>query len=254
MLTNLPTPDGMEQSALRLYFTAWDHVFRIIDEMATDEMLSFSVKNGRTKPDDGSADLVDEFITLAQPDLQLAYTLIQQSQEIGLKARICAVSPFLLLLGSDVRTWPSSDADFTQFRTLDASDLVKVVNSVCTQALSTRFANLYEVVRGHRNKVYHQGTFNNRLDPVVLLSALVTQYHELYPNRIWLRDRLDFQGQTRHGFFYTKHYNERTIVLSELLTLFAVLTNTQYIMLFGFSKKQAALHLPPMLSRCQDRR
>jgi hypothetical protein len=34
----------------------------------------------------------DDFLTRAQPDLQLAYTLIQQSQEIALKAKICAVS------------------------------------------------------------------------------------------------------------------------------------------------------------------
>jgi hypothetical protein len=56
--------------------------------------------------------------------------------------------------------------------------------------------------------------------------------------RIWLCDRLDFQGQARHGLFYTKHYNEKTIVLLELATLFPLLTNTQYCNLFGFSKKQ----------------
>jgi hypothetical protein len=86
----------------------------------------------------------EEFMARAQPDLQLAYTLIQQSQEIALKAKICAVSPFLLLLGSDVRTWPKHDADFTQFRTLDASDLIKVANTVCSPGINCKFAEIYQ--------------------------------------------------------------------------------------------------------------
>lgn len=125
MLTNLPTSDLPEESALRIYFTAWDHVISIISEMRETETLSFAVHRGRMKPDDGNEREVATFVSGSQHDLQLAYTLIQQSQELGLKARICAVSPFLLLLGSDVRAWPAVDADFGRFRTLDASDLIK---------------------------------------------------------------------------------------------------------------------------------
>jgi hypothetical protein len=128
MLTNIPTADGMEQIALRLYFTAWNHVITIIGEMLETDVLSFSVAHGHIKPDGDNIEDIDEYITRAQSDLQIAYTLIQQSQEISLKAKICEISPFLLLLGTDVRTWPSSDADFTRFRTLDAADLVKVAS------------------------------------------------------------------------------------------------------------------------------
>src|ERR1700741_1495595 len=127
MLKNIPSPDSMEQVSLRLYFTAWVHVNDILIDLLQVE-------------DDSKE--VNELILRAQPDLQLSYTLIQQSQEIALKAKICAVSPFLLLFGSDVRTWPKSDADFTQFRTLDASDLVKVANTVCPHSIITRFADL----------------------------------------------------------------------------------------------------------------
>src|SRR5215469_15385811 len=147
MLKNVPTPDGMEQAALRLYFTAWDHVSGIISEMSQIDTETLSLQ------DDGSIihvrddSDITEFITRAQPDLQLAYTLIQQSQEIALKAKICAMSPFLLLLGSDVRTWPKTDADFAQFRTIDASDLIKVVNTICPQGISSHFANLYQQIR-----------------------------------------------------------------------------------------------------------
>jgi hypothetical protein len=140
-------------------------------------------------------------------------------------------------LGSDVRTWPKYDADFTQFRTLDASDLIKVVNTVCSNVISEKFSELYQLVRGGRNTISHLGAYNEPLSPKDLLDILVTQYEELYRGRVWLRDRLHFQSQHRHNLFYSDHFNERTSVLIELATLFTVLTNKQYQILFGFSKK-----------------
>jgi hypothetical protein len=237
MLTNVPTAEEMEQNALRIYFTAWEHVIKIIDEMLDNEVLSFSVSQGKMKPDQDNAQDIDEYIARSQSDLQIAYTLIQQSQEIALKAKICEVSPFLLLLGTDVRTWPAS-ADFTRFRTLDAVDLVRVVNAVSPQSLSDKFINMFESIRGNRNLIYHLGTFADRLDPVVLIDILIKQYHELHPNRIWLSDRFNFEFAKRYGIFYTRHYNETTIILLEISVLFSVLTNTQYQHVFGFSKKR----------------
>jgi hypothetical protein len=237
MLINVPTAEEMEQNALRIYFTAWEHVIKIIDEMLDSEVLSFSVSHGRMRPDQDNAQDIDEYIARSQSDLQIAYTLIQQSQEIALKAKICKVSPFLLLLGTDVRTWPGS-VDFTRFRTLDAVDLVRVVNAVSPQSLSNKFINMFESIRGNRNSIYHLGTFADRLDPVALIDILIKQYHELHPNRNWLADRFDFECAKRYGIFYTRHYNETTIILLEVSVLLSILTNTQYQHVLGFSKKQ----------------
>ena len=221
MLKNIPTSDSMEQVSLRLYFTAWVHVNDILVDL-------LHVEAG----DDTRE--TEEFLARAQPDLQLSYTLIQQSQEIALKAKICAVSPFLLLLGSDVRTWRKSDADFAQFRTLDASDLVKVVNTICPRGISNQFANLYQSIRSDRNKIYHIGTHNDILDPKELLDILVTQYGELYEGRVWLRDRLKYENHNRNSIF---GIDAKRKVLSELPILFDILTNKHYLVLFGFPKK-----------------
>lgn len=248
MLKNIPTSSNTEEVSLRLYFTALDQIVRIMGEIRNiecnntdllDDTPQFFYESGEpiiTNPDPWLIDK-DEFLGLAQPDLQLAYMLIQQSQEIALKAMICAVSPFLLLLGSDVRTWPKSDADFSQFRTLDASDLVKVVNTVCPRSISDKFAGLYEETRRNRNQIYHQGTYEEELHPKTLLGILVRQYEELYQGRIWFRDVLVFERQTRHNVFFTDKFNARTAVLSKLATLFELLSNNQYLTLFGFSKK-----------------
>lgn len=249
MLKNIPTPDSMEQVSLRLYFTAWEQIVQIIAEISEIENEEEKDKSEPPKymydgtPIQPSPWLADkqQFIARAQPDLQLAYTLIQQSQEIALKARICAVSPFLLLLGSDVRTWPKHDADFTLFRTLDASDLIKVVDTVCPQGISDKFSSLYHIVRSGRNKISHLGTYKDPLDPGMMLNILVDQYEELYKGRSWFRDRLTFQSKSRHHFLnsmlepYFDDY-EKTPILCELVTLFTVLTNKQYKVLFGFPK------------------
>jgi hypothetical protein len=55
MLINVPTAEEMEQNALRIYFTAWEHVIKIIDEMLDSEVLSFSVSHGRMRPDQDNA-------------------------------------------------------------------------------------------------------------------------------------------------------------------------------------------------------
>jgi hypothetical protein len=50
MLTNIPTADSIAQNALRLYFTAWDQVLGILEEMRQTDVLDFAVKNGRMRP------------------------------------------------------------------------------------------------------------------------------------------------------------------------------------------------------------
>jgi hypothetical protein len=194
MITNVPDASTMEQTALRLYFSAWDEVVKVVEDLFEWPPSYLHESAGRASSAEhatvvrkSQAEVV-QLVADAQSDLQLAYTLIQQSQEIGLKAKICAVHPFLLLLGSDVRSWARRNADFSEFRTLDASDLVRVVNAVCPQPLTERFATKYEAVRGNRNKIYHLGIYNDQIDPMALLDLLVLQHRELYPDHIWLQD------------------------------------------------------------------
>jgi len=203
MLTNIPTADSIAQNALRLYFTAWDQVLGILEEMRQTDVLDFAVKNGRMRPNEGNEQEVNDFIGSSQHDLQVAYTLIQQNQEIGLKAKIGSISPFLLLLGSGIRTWPSPDSDFTRFRTLDSSDLVKVVNSVSPQLLSSKFATLYDTVRGDRTKSITRVRLLTGLIRSCCSKFLVDQYAELYPTRMWLQDRLDSRARPAISFLYS---------------------------------------------------
>jgi hypothetical protein len=65
----------------------------------------------------------------AQPALANAFGLIQQAMEMALRGRIASISPFLLI-SRDPKDWPKTVENgavpFSDFRTLDAADLIMV--------------------------------------------------------------------------------------------------------------------------------
>jgi hypothetical protein len=106
------------------------------------------------------------YLAACQPDFQSICTLIQQSNELALKAKIRSVSPFLLLLGSERRfsTTPKA-VDFSEFKTLDAVELPGAVNTFRETHLSDKFIQSYNEIRSIRNKIAHLGYFNKQFNP-----------------------------------------------------------------------------------------
>lgn len=232
MITNIPVAAELEEASLRLYFTAWSSLLEIMKEK-----LEIMERKLDEYPDATTfKDEIEDYIGRAQPDLQMIYSFIQQSQELGLKAKLCSISPFLLLLGQDVRSWAKSSGDFSSFRTIDASDLMRVAYAIFPGAFSDEFKQQYENVRGNRNKIQHLGAYRNKIDPLALIDILVNHYAELYPGRKWLPDRLSHQSRTRWSSFYNHRWNERSTVMAELPEVFDILTNQHYKKLFGFTK------------------
>jgi hypothetical protein len=138
-----------------------------------------------------------------------------------------------------VRSWAKSNADFSESRTLDAIDLIPVVNAVCSTPLSDRFKSCYETLRGDRNKIYHLGVFKNRLDPIVLLGIMIQQYPELFSGGSYISDRLHNLNlsTTKYNMFYNKRTNELSSLLNEIAKLYKVVSKAQFKTLFGFSKQ-----------------
>jgi hypothetical protein len=161
------------------------------------------------------------------------------SNELGLKAKICDVSPFLLLLGNSQHlSKVPRDIDFTEFKTLDAVDLPAAVNTLCNENLTDKFIQSYNHVRSLRNKIAHLGKIDKAFDPHDLLRILVFQYTELWKGRMWLKDRLEYASKTRDAYFHDYRYlSSEMTVMAELPSTFAVLTNSEFVQLFKHSKK-----------------
>lgn len=236
MIENVPTAADLQLVSLRLYFRAWADTTSIITDWAEYGMLV-------TENNSGDEDNPEwhQYIEAAQSDLQAIYTLIQQSQEIGVKARICEVSPFLLLKRTDIKAVDEKNGrwDFTDFPTLDASELTRVHNIFCATTLSKEFQAIYEDIRRSRNKISHLGSYKQRIEPQAIIDILQAQYSELYPDRHWMKDRLDFAALGRWGdSFSGNDFNERTALFSELSHLVPILSDQQYKRLTGHERTE----------------
>jgi hypothetical protein len=230
MITNIPTPENLNDVALRLYFSAWSS---LVGMRAEFEDVFVDDPTGNEWREEWT-----DYLVACQPELQSICTLIQQSNELALKAKICSVSPFLLLLRSDAKLSTSpKDVDFSEFKTLDAVELPGAVNTFCKEHLSDKFIQTYHEVRSLRNRISHLGQLNKQLLPDELTRILLFQYAELWPGRAWLNDRVRYASATRRAFFHDGKYATAEMeVMYELYHTFRMMTGAEFKRLFGHPK------------------
>ncbi|MCK1394976.1 hypothetical protein [Bradyrhizobium sp. 1] len=239
MIKNIPTADELLLVSLRLYFKAWGDLAGIITEWA-----EYGQWASEAQEEDEAVDVQagwQKYIAAAQSDLQSIFALIQQSQEIGLKARICDISPYLLLKRTDIKPSDGENGvwDFTDFPTLDASELVRVHNMFCSTTLSKDFQTKYEEIRRGRNKISHLGIYRQNIEPLAIIDILQLNYSELYPGRRWMEDRLHFAALGKWaGFSFDSDFNERTGLYTELWHLIPQLTESQFKWLMGHDRHE----------------
>lgn len=231
MITNIPAPDELEAISLRLHFSAWANLLSIIVDF--DSVFEPS-------PDDQNmwAEEKESYVEACQPELQSICAVIQQSNEMALKARICAVSPYLLLLNAEnkLSTQPKR-VDFFSLRTLDAVDLPSTVNTFCPTPLSDKFIQEYNSIRALRNSVVHAGKSSKAFSADELLHTQIFLYCELWPTRKWLADRVEYADQTRLAFFHDGRWNSaHAVVMNEISKAYAIFTNGEFKSLFDRPK------------------
>ena len=228
MIVNIPAPDSLNHVALRLYFSAWSSLVDIRYDF--DEYFQTDA--------DWSQEW-EEYLSGCQPELQAMCATIQQSNELALKARICEVSPYLLLIRNDQKfSLTPKPIDFSDLRTLDAVELPAAVNSFTPKPLSEKFVRTYDEVRSLRNKITHLGALDKPFQPDDLLRIMVGQYIELWPERAWLNDRVRHASETRASFFHDgKYVSAEMVVMHELPANFAFFANAEFKALFGHSKQ-----------------
>lgn len=188
MITGVPSFAELSETAANWMNLAWS---------LTIECLS-DVEQWRRFQKDGG---LDSDALLRQEAKQIraqryritnGFSLHQQSLELFLKARIAEVSPFLLISG-DQRTWPkpkpNENLDFTELRTIDATELCKVVNTVSAAPVSSDFVKLFDDLRKQRNKIIHLGTGNVVFQSTAILANILTTHKELFPNELWQQFR-----------------------------------------------------------------
>jgi hypothetical protein len=238
MILNVPSAEDLNVVARRLYFSAWTQLIEIQSDL-------IGYINHVSEYSDDRSEIENEtksYLSRSQPDLQSLFVLVQQSNELALKARICEVSPYLLLLKNEgrLKTEPA-DTDFSEFRTLDATDLPGAVNSFSIKHLSAKYIQGYNLLRKQRNKISHLGHKLEEFKTDELFRMLALQWIEFWRDRLWLKDRADFECQKRNSLFHDYKYNSHMMVVFQELSLtLHSFTEKEFKNIFGCTRKSVS--------------
>jgi hypothetical protein len=246
MIVNLPTAEALNATALKLYFRAWHGIVSILHEF---DRVNETEAEQWLDPGEGLfAEEREEYLEVAQEDLHAILAIVQQSNEIALKARIVGVSPYLLLLNNDVAFGAAGkDIEFSSLRTLDAVDLPRAVNTLTKSPVGQKYVQRYGELRVQRNQYAHLGNTSVVLDPIAMCSAMAEQYLELWPGRPWLKDRVEATHGHEH-FFDGKHWSPKHEIMFLLDYERALIPNATFKQLFGVKKSAVEFGC----FKCQD--
>jgi hypothetical protein len=141
----------------------------------------------------------DNYWRAAQPILGSSLTLVQQGVEFLLKSKIILISPYLLLAGNP-SSWPKDsdkkDISFSEFRTIDAQDLIRVHDTVSTSRLSPEFVEWQKEMRRLRNQLMHSVDRSKQIkDKQVFISILLASEYCI-GKASWISTRKAYLGKT----------------------------------------------------------
>jgi hypothetical protein len=186
MIVGVPNHHDLNETATGWLNLAWDIVTHEAETFQEIEFLfrELEEQHGKTKAEQ----VVAEHWGAKRLKLNNAISLLQQSLEIFLKAKIAEVSPFLLIAG-DPQSWPSPNklgqVEFSDFRTLDAAHLCRSARIVST-GLTDQFVQFYTRLRKERNKIAHLNASSIKAEVSAILVDILTAHKHLFPTELWV--------------------------------------------------------------------
>lgn len=233
MIVDVPTQGQFYSAGVNQLYLAWKIA------IGTQQALT---RIGAAAEDREAA---DEYWHSVQPELANAYSLIQQAMEMALKGRIAAVSPFLLL-SRDPRECAegvgTKDISFGEFHTINASDLLKVHNSVVRPALGEGFGAFWDDVRRDRNRIMHSTSRATFTAGQVVL-AILRAAHTLFADKAWPAQLLDQEAGQMYAIFSMDDHVYSSIV-GEIGCALDLLAPADARAIFGFDKGRRAYVCP----------
>ena len=191
MLVDIPEPSDFYTSAENLINSAWNSLTKLLEHHEVFEDLGSKQQT------------LDKFWTYAKPELTSALAMVQHAVEFYLKAKILSISPYLLI-SLDPRSLPSKsetiDISFSEFRTLDAQDLLKIYNSFSSDRLPDEFKRWFSEMRTMRNKIMHTVDKSLSVDPGGLARSILECHEYLVGENCWIRSRISYLNRSpEHG-------------------------------------------------------
>lgn len=243
MITEIPTSAEFHAVGLNQLYLAWEIAMKAVRE--TDDYEQFI--SDASYEDDKAASWQK-----AQPALANAFALVQQAMEMALKGRIAKVSPYLLI-ARDPKDWPraveKSDVPFSEFRTVDAADLLKVHNTFSDLPLDDTFRDFWEKVRRDRNKIMHS-VAPQAFDPATIVRNILTVAETLFSEISWAERLIDIKFDNTDWFLDDYSQND---AMWQIELAMRQLTPAECDRFFNFKPKQRAYQCPECRSKAETK-
>lgn len=241
MIKDIPTSDEFDSAAKAQFDFAWDIVISFLTTL--DEAGHYS--GVEIQEDDKRA-----FWEAARQRVLTSLIIVQQGIELAIKAKIVSISPYLIIAGSH-SDWPKDRTgdgiSFSEFRTIDAQDLIKVHDIAHEKPFNEDFYKLFEKVRKLRNKAMHSVDSNLSVSAKEVVVILLEAHNHLYKGENWASTRREFLYNSPAAQVYLDNDHINGLVAKEFLTIFKLLTPSQAAHLFEVDKKQR-LYICPACS------
>jgi hypothetical protein len=244
MIIDVPSHDELRETAIGWLNLAWEVTIETL--VSFKETVSYLEEDLDEEPPVRARDV---YWHDKRYKLNNAVALLQQSIELLLKARIAEISPYLLIAG-DPHTWPKIDdngeVSFLEFRTIDASQLIRVAGIATASQLPSDFKAFFERVRIQRNKIAHLNAGNMRIEAHKILVDILTAYKFFYPDDNWVEFRKKYMvstGEYSVVFAYQDDVTHSNF-LYELDAALSSLENRYTKAFFGFDKRKKARFCP----------
>ena len=238
MIQDIPTSDEFRAAAINQLYLGWQIAMQVVYQH--EQVTDYSEIDGEE-----ATEAAAEYWRKSQPALANAFGLVQQAMEMALKGRIAAVSPYLLI-SRDPKDWPKGVDEravpFSEFRTLDAADLIKVHNSFVAQPLNQAFRDFWVETRRDRNQIMHSVT-SKSFDPATLVRVILTAAETLFTDVRWPQRLLAMEEDDALAA-YGLSDGVQNAVMRQVDTAIRHLDAAETRRFFGFDSKRRAYICP----------
>jgi hypothetical protein len=219
MLTNIPDADDFKTSAENLLNSAWNSLIKLLENHKTFEQI------------ESEKDAIATYWLYAKPELTAAAAMVQHAVEFYLKSKIISISPYLLI-SIDARSLPKNsetqNLNYSEFRTLDAQDLLKIHNSFSPERLPIEFKSWFGEMRSMRNKIMHTVDKTISVEPTELAILILKCHEALVGANFWIASRTSYLDRSpeygvrigdeneNHPYILLAIHRELSLVINEL--------------------------------------
>jgi hypothetical protein len=237
-IVDIPTADEFSDAGKELFDFAWNIVAVLLTDI--DQDYDFGIDEDK---------ISDSYWKAAKRRLSTALSTTQQGVEFCLKGKIVEISPFLLIADPPTK-WPSpydgGHIAFSDFRTIDSQDLLRVLDTFSPTPMSEVFAGQFHDLRKKRNKIIHSVDKNIVVDVREVLEGILSMHSALFPSERWASVRLRFLEQAPIAELGAYEY-ARNRVCWELSVVIDLLKPSKVKQFFGIDKKQRQYSCPGCL-------